>query len=157
MSLTTFVDCSGTTLRKVAAQLASDMAIINTWGLDDVAVIFDFCSLDQDVEGAPCTASQRARFERGRDQMGVWFSHNLTTAYLVTDQQLPPGEPSRDQRGWPLFEELACDLFKSVVMPSHAIFPRRTCLVAVGWTCLTGLDVGTFMMFAGGLRSHLLP
>jgi hypothetical protein len=33
---------AGSTLRKVAAQLAADMPIMNAWGVDDVGVLFDW-------------------------------------------------------------------------------------------------------------------
>jgi hypothetical protein len=96
---------AGATLRKVAAQLASDMSLVHAWGIDDVGVLIDWCSLYQHAN-VPRTESETESFENACEQMGVWFSHNLTAVYLVTDQQLPPDEPPRRRRGWPLFEEV---------------------------------------------------
>ena len=111
-------DPSGKTLRRLAAALATQLPTYQAWGMDDVGVMLDWCSLYQETATEKRTPHQVTLFNRAKNQMCVWFAHQQTTVYLAADPAVaaPDGTTTpgaRDNRGWPFFEEAACRLFKN--------------------------------------------
>lgn len=80
------------------------------WGMPEVAVLIDYCSLWQRGPGEKDARSeeQREQFTRALREIGVPFAHKAVTS--ITLQDVPESEPRQhDNRGWTLLESLAAD------------------------------------------------
>ena len=98
----THPDPSGTSLLKVATELASELPTYQSWGFEDVGVFIDWSSLNQVGNGFQRTEAQEKGFKVAQSQMSMWYAHMQTTVYLDTTKKT---SPPRSERGWPYFEE----------------------------------------------------
>ena len=136
-----------------------------SWGFTDVGVFIDWCSLYQDTPAYPRTPSQLQHFRRAKNQMSVYYAHRLTVVYLIpqldepaaaaaapTEEEgaettaaakvdvlppslTPPAGLGRNRRGWPMFEEAACRLFKQLAPNRPFKMPSGTFQVRGSYTC----------------------
>lgn len=80
------------------------------WGMQEVGVIFDYCSLWQPGPGDrdPRSEEQREQFEEALEEIVVPYAHRAITSIKLTD--VPKGEKrSYDDRGWTLLESVMMD------------------------------------------------
>jgi hypothetical protein len=101
----------------------SGLPLYRAWGLADVGVFVDWCSLYQDKPKGTRTAEQTACFKKALDNMSLWYAHKLTTVLLVHGQDAhlwtthepdangvfqpidPPRPAPRNDSGWPYYEQ----------------------------------------------------
>jgi len=73
------------------------------WGLPEVAVFIDYCSLWQAGSKRSWNNEERRQFEDARDEIGMLFGHKAVTSIHLRD--VPEDEPKKyDDRGWTYFE-----------------------------------------------------
>ena len=87
------------------------------------------------------TQEQAEKTQRAKNQMCMWYAHRQTTVYLVTDQEASKLPSARAERGWPLFVDSCCSLFKTF---AHVLRTRTTFRTAEGqmlfsWTRVSDL------------------
>ena len=101
-------DPKGDILSKICFNLARQMPTFAAWGFDDVGVFIDWSCMYQSVPSAGLTrnAQQEGLYNAARKHLQIYFSHRMTTVYVLDDQE------SRKTSGWAFFEECLCALFK---------------------------------------------
>ncbi|KOO53319.1 calmodulin [Chrysochromulina tobinii] len=136
-------DPNGRALRQIAAALAQEMPTYQAFGMRDVGVFIDWCSLYQETRQHTRTDEELERFLRAKNQMGVWFAHKHTTVYIVPDEEGTPADEGllRVERGWPFFEEMVCRLFKDVPRNKPYKLPNGTFATAWQKIINTGVKV----------------
>lgn len=110
----THPDPEGRTLRIIAAELADGgweafdkgglpagaptcgFNLYRVWGMEDVGVFLDWCSLYQE----PRTQAENASFRRAFAQQDLYFAHQLVTSFILSGQANL--QVARDVRGWPV-------------------------------------------------------
>ena len=94
-------DPKGDILSKICFNLARQMPTFAAWGFDDVGVFIDWSCMYQSVPSAGLTrnAQQEGLYNAARKHLQIYFSHRMTTVYVLDDQE------SRKTSGWAFFEE----------------------------------------------------
>ena len=72
-------DKNGVTLRIIGQALESQEQKYAEYGLTEMGVFFDWCSLYQE----PREGDQLDSFKRSLKFINLWYGHSLTTVYLV--------------------------------------------------------------------------
>ena len=87
------------------------MQTYNAWGFDDVGVFLDWACMYQALPDASVTrtAEQELSFRQAQRESKIWWSHKMTSVYIINYQQITP---TYAERGWPFFVESLCALFK---------------------------------------------
>jgi len=122
-----------------AMERATKIAATNgqhTWQRlpDNMAVFFDYCSLFQkSPDGTPRSPMENAAFKAALSRMQVWYAHQLTTCFFLT--QPPEGSTTLPymERGWPTFEYNVSMLAKTVT--------------SSGWPQLFDISLGVDRIF----------
>lgn len=100
-----------------------------------VAVFFDWCSLDQKDAQGNRTDQERASFQGALASMQLWYAHQLTTVFMMTDPATDPASDtlvdslSYGARGWPTFESRCAMLGKRT---SQHAWPLLVDVAALG-------------------------
>ena len=80
----------------------------------DFAVFLDWVSLHQRDANGKRTPKEQAAFRQALSQMNIWYAHQKTLVYLLT--QTPPEWPVAtvpyQRRGWPSFERMISMILK---------------------------------------------
>jgi len=130
-------------LKRFARLLREFKRHVSEFGVHEIAVVVDFCSLWQGGggDGGDCrTPEQHAQFKRGLDQFNLLYLHTHTTAVKL--ESVPSGEPrSYDARGWTFFESVIIDskAGQGNVIRWVADAQDHEHQVAEGWTFLQPL------------------
>jgi len=106
-------DPNGSTLARLASNLARMMPTYQAWGYADVGVFFDWACMHQTIPalGLERTKEEEAIYFKAKRELKIWFSHRMSTVYIIDDQQVTP-LPA--EHGWPFFIDAACQLFKDI-------------------------------------------
>lgn len=98
-------------IRRLARVIQELKRHVCDFGVNEVAVVVDYCSLWQSgrEEGLDCrTVQQQEQFQRGLAHFNLMYLHMHTTAIKL--KCVPPAEQRRyDDRGWTLFESVVID------------------------------------------------
>jgi len=72
----------------------------------EMAVFYDYGSLYQKCPrtGEPRTAMENAAFKAALSRMQVWYAHQLTTCFFMTEPPAGSTALRYTERGWPTFE-----------------------------------------------------
>lgn len=153
-------DPEGRTLRIIASELADGgwedgvtshgpkgcptcgIPLYAAWGMRDVGVFIDWCSLYQ---GASKSEVQVAACRRAFADHALYFAHRLVTCYVLTGQgsSLTVG---REERGWPLYEEAISLLLKASPPPGTYDIGDRDVML---WSKTVQVDREAVMGFMG--------
>lgn len=131
-------DCAdphGRTITSVAIKLRAQWRDFAAWGIDDVGVFFDWCSLYQNKPERR-TLAQDDCFQRALGRMSMWYANHLTCVYIVQGQ-VGLAVP-REMRGWPFYEESLARLFKAA--PRHTKYQIHAVGNTSIWVSLTAAE-----------------
>ena len=82
----------------------------------ELAIFLDWCSLPQKGADGMRTAEEQAAFSAALGSMQLWYAHQLTTVFLMTnagaEEEPGSGSASYDDRGWTTFERQVAMLGK---------------------------------------------
>ena len=107
-------------LANLAPIIKARLAWVQSCGLHDIAIFWDFPSLYQKKTKAGVvdrTDAQKALFDKGLGAANYWYGHKLSTVWMLT--KMPPGTPHDKQyfeRGWPYFECALSNILKEPSM-----------------------------------------
>jgi len=104
----------------------------------DVAIFIDWCSLWQ----LPRTEEQQSCFERARENIDMWFAHQMTWVWLQTSPSEGATNPSYDECGWTFFHreisslnshyDMLLDIGRSVERCADYASVKEACIASRG-------------------------
>jgi len=134
-------DPTGSSLAKIATNLARMMPTYQAWGFEDMGVFIDMPCMYHALPGVERSAEQHAAFLDAQKQLNVWWSSRHTSVYLV--------DSAERAMGWQFFERSLLNLFKEP--PPSKPFKLKGSLCPF-WTKITQLDAEDLADDPGGVN-----